>query len=56
MLMSLDSTSGSNDVAADKDESPVSSNKSEHSQDSGKGSKLSKVKASVKKHLHHSSK
>jgi hypothetical protein len=32
------------------------SNESEHSQESGKSSKLAKVKESVKKHLHHSSK
>ena len=37
-------------------DSPTSSNKSSHSQDSGKSSKLAKVKESVKKHLHHSSK
>ncbi|CAG7979309.1 unnamed protein product [Penicillium salamii] len=44
------------DNASKTNDSPTSSNKSSHSQESGKSSKLAKVKESVKKHLHHSSK
>ncbi|KAJ5367520.1 Solid-state culture expressed protein (Aos23) [Penicillium brevicompactum] len=50
------SPSDSKESAPKNNDSPTSSNKSEHSQESGKSSKLAKVKESVKKHLHHSSK